>query len=232
MRLVHPDAVLINNTANPVDIIYLAATRCYSKDKYTENNDDLFLASLTGVTTEDKINLIKKCIKAGHDSVLEHAYITFHITCSRACSHQLVRHRLANFAQSSQRYITYDNISFISKSDENNEEQLEIYKKAEEAYKSLIDNKMPAEDARMVLPNAVATHLVVTMNVRELRHFFSLRCCNKAQWEIREIAWKMLTLCKEKYSALFEDTGPKCFFMKRCTEFKPCKEQPYRTVKF
>lgn len=174
----------------------------------------------------------KYAVASGHESVLEHCTFTFAIEgISRACSHQLVRHRMASYSQQSQRYVKMDGFDFVvPKSIEGNEEDCwslyyrgdtipvssidetyrNIMRDINRLYGRLIELGIPEEDARYILPNACKTNIVVTMNARELRHFFNLRCCNRAQWEIRELADKMLELCKETCPILFEDAGASC----------------------
>ena len=152
----------------------------------------------------------------GHHSVIEHAVFTFSVEgVSRALTHQLVRHRMASFSQQSQRYVSMDRASFVTPhSVEGNEEASEVFDETMDtiwdAYRRLEELGIPAEDARYLLPNGCTTNITITMNARELLHFFSLRCCNRAQWEIREMADKMLELCLEKSPIIFKDAGPPC----------------------
>ncbi len=188
---------LINYTHNPIETIELAASTCYDSQP-----------------TKGKI--MNHCYKSGHHSVLEFAEFTFKITgVSRALTHQLVRHRMASFAQRSQRYCTEDGFEFVTPNTvKNNEEALEEYNKTldviHEAYSKLLSMGVPAEDARMLLPNACATQICVKMNLRELIHFCNERMCTCAQWEIRELARKM---AKEVFAIepmLAEYLVPKC----------------------
>jgi thymidylate synthase (FAD) len=131
-------------------------------------------------------------------------------------THQLVRHRLASYNQQSQRYVTYaDEPTFVvppsvaadpAARDAFDDACLSAF----ESYRALLDAGVPAEDARYLLPNAMETKIVVTMNVRELMHFFELRCCKRAQWEIRELALEMLRLAEETAPYLFLDAGAAC----------------------
>lgn len=173
-------------------------------------------------------------LSSGHESVLEHVSYTFKISgLSRACSHQLVRHRLASYSQKSQRYVNENEFDYIvppailSKDDTN-----EIYWRAmnfiEDVYEMLIEKGVPQEDARYILPNACSTDLIMTMNARELRHFFNLRCCTRAQWEIRALANEMLRLCKERDPILFRDAGPSCESLHYCPERRSCGRYPNR----
>jgi len=201
---------LINYTKNPEKIIAQSARLCYSASGIEELNEKL---------TEDSIsNLIRKIIKLGHYSVLEHATFTFAIEdISRITSHQLVRHRLASFSQQSQRYVKIKKEGFpyivpesIAKNDNLNKIFTDTVNKLDEIYRLFMDNGIKAEDARYILPQAVATKIIITANARELLHIFKLRCCNRAQWEIREVAINMLKEVRKVAPILFEDAGPPC----------------------
>ena len=164
-------------------------------------------------------------LEKGHVSVIEHASFTFSLEgISRACSHQLVRHRLASYTQQSQRYVELqDPDTFvIPETIQENPEAQKIFQnllKAQfETYQKLIAMGIPKEDARFILPNATRTNIIVTMNARELLHFFSLRCCGRAQWEIREVANQMLKLAKEAAPIIFEKAGPQCVRLGYCPE--------------
>ncbi|MEM2105242.1 MAG: FAD-dependent thymidylate synthase [Candidatus Bathyarchaeia archaeon] len=161
----------------------------------------------------------------GHMSVIEHASFTFSIEgVSRAMTHQLVRHRIASYTQQSQRYVTYDTLEKfvtppnIAKNAEAKKVFDDALEKISDAYKKLLDIGIPKEDARFILPNAAKTNIIVTMNARELRHFFNLRCCNRAQWEIREVAIEMLKQARKAAPALFENAGPTCVELGYCPE--------------
>ena len=163
----------------------------------------------------------------GHTSVIEHASFTFSVEdVSRAMTHQLVRHRIASYTQQSQRYVTYDtleryvtppNIAHHAEAKKVFDETLE---RISDAYQKLLKMTIPKEDARFILPNAAKTNIMVTMNARELRHFFNLRCCARAQWEIREVATEMLKQAKKAAPALFENSGPACAELGYCPEGK------------
>ena len=166
--------------------------------------------------TEKKKELIKKVIEWGHLSVIEHANFTFSIEgISRSCSHQLVRHRLASYTQQSQRYVLLDELpTVVPPSIQKNEAALrkfnEIIEKIKEAYQELIALGINKEDARYILPNATATNLIVTMNARELLHFFQLRLCDRSQWEIRKLAQEMLKEVRKVAPELFLTASPPC----------------------
>ena len=160
-------------------------------------------------------------------SVFEHVSYTFLIDgISRACSHQLVRHRLASFTQASQRHHESGQDSYI-KPNGLSPLQADVWvnamRDADKAYRRLIDMGVPLEDARSVLPNASATTIIMSMNARELAHFLELRLCNKAQREIRELAQEIHKLAKKHFPLLFEHVGPPCM-EGQCREAKPCKE--------
>jgi thymidylate synthase (FAD) len=150
-------------------------------------------------------------IREGHESIIEHASVTFDITgISRACSHQLVRHRMASYSQESQRYVDMAAPEFVvppsvAESPEASAIWDEFMTQVAVAYRRLRDLGVRKEDARFILPNATATRIVVTMNFRSLRHFFSVRCGQAAQWEIRALALEMLRLVYALAPAVFED---------------------------
>jgi thymidylate synthase (FAD) len=150
-------------------------------------------------------------IKEGHESIIEHASATFEITgISRACSHQLVRHRIASYSQESQRYVDMSDPDFVvPPSVSGVPEAMEIWSAFEsevvDVYRRLRALGVRKEDARFVLPNATATRIIVTMNFRALRHLFSVRCDPAAQWEIRELSLEMLRQVHALAPAVFGD---------------------------
>jgi thymidylate synthase (FAD) len=150
-------------------------------------------------------------IREGHESLIEHASATFEISgISRACSHQLVRHRLASYSQESQRYVAMDHPAFVvPDAIAANPQALAVWERfaaqVTTTYRQLRDLGVPKEDARFVLPNATATRIVTTMNFRELLHFFSLRITPEAQWEIRRVALRMLMLLVPHAPTVFGD---------------------------
>jgi len=150
-------------------------------------------------------------IREGHESIVEHASATFEISgISRACSHQLVRHRLASYSQESQRYVDMSNPEFVvPPAVIENPAALEIWQRfmgsVSETYRQLRAHGVRKEDARFILPNATATRIVVSMNYRELRHFFTVRCEPAAQWEIRALALEMLRIMYQQAPAVFQD---------------------------
>lgn len=188
----------------------LAARLCYSSVGIAELEEKL--------SSVDVEAFLEKIMSLGHQSVLEHVSFTFGIEgISRACSHQLVRHRLASYSQQSQRYVAFKEEDFplvVPETVAATEHRREIFDGAmnacAEAYQKLLDDGVPAEDARFVLPNAAETKIVMTMNARELLHFFSLRCCERAQWEIRDLAVAMVRVVKPLAPVIFRDAGPGC----------------------
>ena len=155
-------------------------------------------------------SFIKRLINNGHESVLEHASFTFYMSgISRVCSHQLVRHRIASYSQQSQRFNAADVSIVCPSSIAEKEDALEKFNLAcayiKDVYETLLSIGIPIEDARFVLPEGTMTSLFVTMNARELRHFFKLRLSKHAQWEIRELAKSMLDIVYAIAPSLFED---------------------------
>jgi thymidylate synthase (FAD) len=208
--------VLLSYTKDAEVLCATAARTCYSKGVPSEIQKK--------ITPEKAGKLIGDVVSIGHHSVIEHAYYTFSIEgVSRTMTHQLVRHRMASFSQQSQRYVSLLDPEYvipesIKKDEESKKIFVEAMDKAWESYQKLAE-KVPVEDARYVLPNACETNIVVTMNARELMHFFSLRCCNRAQAEIREVADEMLRLVKEVSPSIFKDAGAPCV-RGPCTEGK------------
>ena len=164
----------------------------------------------------DPDRVLGRIVGMGHHSVIEHAVFTFSVEgVSRSLTHQLVRHRIASFSQQSQRYVPLERPTYVvPRTVESDPERAEIYGSLMDAvwnaYNRLTELGVPAEDARYVLPNGCTTNITITMNARELLHFFSLRCCNRAQWEIREMADEMLRLCREVSPTIFGKAGPPC----------------------
>ena len=223
---------LLSHTPEPDKVISMAAKLCYSSvgvEKIEEN--------LTSDSIDKFLNML---INIGHESPLEHVSFTFAVEgISRACSHQIVRHRIASYSQQSQRYVKLDQFEYIiphhiNEIDEARELFIETMKKDQEAYDKLVEilfekhynkliknqkeekeakiiaQKQAIEDARYVFPNACETKMVFTMNVRSLYNFLNHRCCERAQWEIRELAVEMLKQLKKVAPILFKDVGPKC----------------------
>jgi len=199
---------LIIHTPEPEQVVAAAARLCYSNSSINE---------LMEKSRTERQKFLEKVLSLGHHSVLEHVSFTFGIEgISRACSHQLVRHRLASYSQQSQRYVSHKarfsavTPESIAARPDLNQRYLQLLDEIHQFYGELLDAGVPAEDARFVLPNAATTKIVVTMNGRELRHFFALRCCRRAQWEIQELAKQMLMLVKPVAPTLFAQAGPGC----------------------
>ena len=181
-------------------------------------------AKCTGA--RDPERALRTALASGHESVLEHASFTFEIDgVSRVLLAQLTRHRIASFSVVSQRYCRIHDADIICPETvkercwEDNFKR--VAKEAVGLYQLMADDNVPYEDARYILPQGITCSLVMTMNARELRHFFSLRCCGKAQWETRNLADEMLKHCKRVAPELFKDAGPGCV-RGRCPEKKPC----------
>ncbi len=219
--------LLLRHTPEPEATIAMAAKLCYSPSDIT---------SLKGkIDKKSQKDFVEKLVGMGHMTPIEHASFTFAIEgISRACSHQLVRHRVASYSQQSQRYVSeetgFDYIipPVIKKDKELKKAFLASMKDAQKAYNEMVtklnENGVKGEaanqDARFLLPNACETKIVVSMNARELIHFFRLRCCNRAQWEIREMADRMLKLVKKAAPVIFQKSGPGCLHT-------PCPEGSY-----
>lgn len=224
---------LIAHTPNPDHVCAVASSTCVSQE--IPNTENVVLGSLKGA------------LASGHESVAEHASFTFAIEgVSRALTHQLVRHRIASYSQQSQRYVKMDGFEYVTpKSILNPEDEEEVHfsfrwchdkwiqvpvdrwiaytelmDDIRKLYNELVNAGIPEEDARYILPNACTTNIVVTMNARELRHFFNLRCCTRAQWEIRALADAMLAEVKKVAPALFKGAGASCVATGRCPEGK------------
>ncbi len=208
---------LIGFTPNPEKAPAMAAKLTHSKTK-PEELDKTPEKELTAV--------LEQVMKLGHTSVIEHAYFTFAISdVSRSLTHQLVRHRIASYAQQSQRYVNLKEPNYvIPPSIEKNNEMKKAYEETMSTiwkeYNKLLELGIPAEDARYVLPNATFTNIMVTMNARSLLNFFELRCCLHAQWEIRQLANKMLQEVKKVAPTIFKNAGPSCKTKKVCPENK------------
>lgn len=206
---------LIAHTPDPERTVAAAARLCYSPAGAEE--------ILEGLTAEQATRFLNKLTEAGHDSPLEHASFTFAIEgVSRTLTHQLVRHRIASYSQKSQRYVREDEFAYVvPPSIAGRPEAQELFVRAmadlQEVYRRLAA-LVPKEDARYVLPNACETKIVVTMNARSLKHFFELRCCTRAQWEIRRLAEAMLSEVRKVAPELFRLAGPTCLTRGYCRE--------------
>ena len=219
---------LLNYTPHGDQLIAQGAKLCYSQAGLKEIKEKL--------SPEEVSRFVKMLADMGHMSPMEHVSFSFYVEgISRACSHQLVRQRLASYSQQSQRYVRLDQFDYVvPPAIEKNPKAREIFIQAMERdqrdYQALVDSlvqeelakgpvtdkekraieKKAIEDARYVFPNACETKVILTMNVRTLLHFFSLRTCNRAQWEIREMAKQMLLEVKKVYPEIFAKAGPGC----------------------
>ena len=213
---------LLACTQNADAICAAAGNSCYSESSS---------ADILGNIDSEKI--LSRIVGMGHHSVIEHAVFTFSVEgVSRALTHQLVRHRVASFSQQSQRYVSLDSASYVKphtvEADPGASKVFdETMEAIWEAYRRLEEMGIPPEDARYLLPNGCTTNITITMNARELLHFFSLRCCNRAQWEIREMADRMLEICREQSPVIFREAGPPCI-RGPCPEGKKSCGKPRR----
>lgn len=225
---------LLSYTPEPERVISLSAKLCYSSSSINDLQ--------VGLDDESVKKFIDMLMNLGHESPVEHVSFTFGIEgISRACSHQLVRHRIASYSQKSQRYVSENQFDYVTPDsiEEDLDTKLEFedcMMQIQEHYDSIrnklikryVENGMDKsvaeknanEDARFVLPNACTTSIIVTMNVRSLFNFFKHRCCNRAQWEIRALADEMFKICKEIAPNLFKYAGPSCVSEGYCPEGK------------
>ncbi|MDR0453550.1 MAG: FAD-dependent thymidylate synthase [Deferribacteraceae bacterium] len=208
MPVVVPKVELLAFTGGE-KIAALAAKLCYSDASISDLTD--------AVAVSEQEKFLATLNRMRHHSVFEHISFTFGIEgVSRAFTHQLVRHRIASYSQQSQRYVAhtggFDYIapSSVAANTEALEKYNEIMNSIAGSYDKLAALGIPAEDARYLLPNACATKIIVTMNARELLHFFRLRCCERAQWEIRGVAVEMLKKVVSLAPSVFGLAGPSC----------------------
>ena len=234
---------LIAHTPEPEKVVAAAAKLCYS--------DAHIADLLDGLNEEKTARFLEMLSDLGHASPIEHASFTFGIEgVSRTLLAQITRHRIASFSVQSQRYVRLDDFryvippeieaipeakaAFIDSMNEDAARYLDLVKKLEEAHTARLvaeglpekqarakASKQANEDARFVLPNACETKMVVTMNARSLLNFFRLRCCERAQWEIRLLADEMLRLVYPIAPHLFRTAGPACL-EGPCPEGKMC----------
>jgi len=208
---------IIGFTPNPEKTAAMAAKLTHSKIKPEE---------LDKKSEKELLAVLKEVMKLGHTSVVEHSCFTFAISnVSRSLSHQLVRHRIASYAQQSQRYVNLNDPDYvtppkIAKDETMKKEYDKIMLEIWDHYNKLLDMGIPAEDARYILPNAAHTNIILTMNARSLLNFFELRCCLHAQWEIRQLANKMLAEVKKVAPIIFQNAGPSCKSKGICPENK------------
>ncbi len=224
--------VLISHTPNPERLVASAARLCYSPSSIEDTAKSL--------SDEKIQSFVKMLAGIGHESPLEHISFTFGIEgVSRAFLAQITRHRIASYSVQSQRYVKEDMFEFVVPPAvegvaEAKQEFLKAMQKDQEHYNKICDvlmckykkefiergieeksaekmaEKKAIEDARFVLPNACETKMICTFNARSLLNFFKHRCCNRAQWEIREVATEMLRLCKGVAPNIFSKAGPSC----------------------
>ena len=213
---------LIAHTPEPEKVVAAAAKLCYSDAHITD--------LLDGLDEEKTAKFLTMLSDLGHASPIEHASFTFGIEgVSRTLLAQITRHRIASFSVQSQRYVRLDDFRYVTPP------EIEAIPEAKAAFLASMEedaqryldlarakaSKQANEDARFVLPNACETKMVVTMNARSLMNFFQLRCCNRAQWEIRELAEKMFTLVYPVAPHIFAKAGPACL-CGACPEGKMC----------
>ncbi|MBU5438665.1 FAD-dependent thymidylate synthase [Tissierella sp. MSJ-40] len=223
---------LLRYTPDGEKLIAAAAKLCYSPTGISQIEENL--------DEEKTEKFLKILIDLGHESPIEHVTFTFGVEgVSRTLTHQLVRHRIASFSQQSQRYVKLDQFEYIIPPSINNNPKakklfIEAMEEDQKYYNEITDllfkehfdkyikeglgekeaklksEKESIEDSRYIFPNACETKIVFTMNTRSLMNFFKLRCCNRAQWEIRELAVEMLKEVKIVYPILFKNAGPSC----------------------
>lgn len=210
----HLNVTLIAHTPEPEKVIAMASRTCYSA---------LDLEGLDKKTdTTDNAAYIRRVLASGHTSIAEHASFTFGLEgVSRTLLAQITRHRVASFSVQSQRYVSVAGAEVFDyvlppriralgpEAEEKFAQQMKTMQRWYDEWSEALGQDS-AEDARFVLPGAAATRIVMTMNARELLHFFSLRMCNRAQWEVREAAWRMYELVYPLAPSVFENAGPGC----------------------
>lgn len=199
---------LMKYTAEPERTVAMAARLCYSPAGAEELSEKM--------TDEQVTKLVEKIISMGHASTMEHVTFTFAIEgISRVLTHQLVRHRIASYSQQSQRYVSEHDFEYIlppsiAENDEAKAKFENLMHTIRQTYDELVAMNVPKEDARYVLANATETKIIVTFNARSLMNFFKLRCCTRAQWEIRKLANLMLKEVSKVAPNIFDDAGATC----------------------
>lgn len=207
---------LVRHTPEPERTVAMSARLCYSPIGAAQLEEK--------ISDEQAANLVRKLVSMGHLSTLEHVTFTFAIEgVSRVLTHQLVRHRIASYSQQSQRYVKehdFETIvpASIASKPEAKAKFDKLMTEIQAMYDEFIALDIPAEDARYILPNATETKIVCTFNARSLLNFFSLRCCTRAQWEIRALANEMLRQCQSVAPVIFENAGPTCVSEGVCHE--------------
>lgn len=216
---------LLTYTPEPDRVVATAARLCYSPKQPAE--------IWATFTPEEQKTFLQRIMENGHESPLEHAAFTFSIEgVSRALSHQLVRHRIASYSQRSQRYVTETGFNpvlppSVAQSPDAKDRFTQVIKSIRDGYTDLVKMGIPKEDARYLLPNACETQLIMSMNARSLLNFLELRCCRRAQWEIRDLAWRIRTQVRTVAPVLFAISGPSCLAKGYCREGALSCGQPY-----
>jgi thymidylate synthase (FAD) len=211
---------LLSYTSDPEQNVVAAIRQCYASVGAKELREN--------TTKEVRERLIRQVINSGHTSTLEHASFTFAIDgVSRVTEIHLIRHRIASFSIQSGRYVKRGDAAYRVPPKIRNlkdKKLLEKYLKhldnSQELYNELLDVGIAAEDARFCQPQSVQVKIVMSMNARELLHFFSVRTCVRAQWEIQEIGKQMLVLVRKVAPVIFENAGPPCVSEKLCDQGK------------
>ena len=207
---------LVRYTPEPERTVAMSARLCYSPIGAAQLEEK--------ISDEQAAKLVRKLVSMGHFSTLEHVTLTFAIEgVSRVLTHQLVRHRIASYSQQSQRYVKEHDFETIvppsiAKNPEAKAKFDALMTQIQDLYNEFTAAGVLAEDARYILPNAAETKIVCTFNARSLLNFFSLRCCTRAQWEIRALANEMLRQVKEVAPVIFENAGPTCVSEGVCHE--------------
>lgn len=227
--------MLVSSTLDANAVMSMSAHCCVASD-----SDDI----TPWKEVQSDYKSLRHAVESNHQSIMEHALFTFFIEgMSRACSHQLVRHRVASVSQQSQRYVKMDGFEYVIPESIRNSETiwrnqdlgdeistLEWYKKLmselSEQYSQLVKIGIPEEDARYILPNACCTNMVFTCNLRELKHIAEERLCERAQWEIRDIVEQMVDLANSCMEPIIVPLVPKCKTLGYCPEKKSCGRMP------
>lgn len=227
--------MLVSSTLDANAVMSMSAHCCVASD-----SDDI----TPWKEVQNDYKSLRHAVESNHQSIMEHAVFTFFIEgMSRACSHQLVRHRVASVSQQSQRYVKMDGFEYVIPESIRNSETiwrnqdlgdeistLEWYKKLmselSEQYSQLVKIGIPEEDARYILPNACCTNMVFTCNLRELKHIAEERLCERAQWEIRDIVEQMVDLANSCMEPIIVPLVPKCKTLGYCPEKKSCGRMP------
>lgn len=228
MPAVQPHVVLLSHTPDALSLVYAAFRQCYHSGFVGEMWPRLRNGE---ITKEKQATFVQEVMASGHTSPIEHVNFTFALEgISRALTHQLVRHRIASYSQQSQRYVNGSNFDYIippaiaanAATKERFEQCMTDIGDAYRALHSLLEQSGAGakanEDARFVLPQAAETRIVVSMNCRALLNFFEHRVCQRAQWEIRGVATRMLEICQEHLPEIFAHAGARCERLGYCPE--------------